>query len=58
MGFCHRCGEITRGKCVKCGGRPVESTISCLVAEAGGMSIIDKWQSQYVFPLIKEKIVY
>ncbi|RCH88717.1 hypothetical protein CU097_005933 [Rhizopus azygosporus] len=47
MGFCHRCGEITRGKCVKCGGRPVESTISCLVAEAGGMSIIDKWQSQY-----------
>ncbi|KAG1459138.1 hypothetical protein G6F46_006342 [Rhizopus delemar] len=47
MGFCHRCGEITRGKCSKCGGRSVESTISCLVSEVGGVSIVDKWQSQY-----------
>lgn len=23
MGFCHRCGEITAGKCSKCGGRSV-----------------------------------
>lgn len=23
MGFCHRCGEITLGKCGKCGGRSV-----------------------------------
>ncbi|KAI9269836.1 hypothetical protein BY458DRAFT_185208 [Sporodiniella umbellata] len=47
MGFCQRCGEITRGKCTRCGGRSVESTISCLVSEMGGVSIVDRWQSQY-----------
>lgn len=26
MGFCHRCGEITAGKCGKCGGRSVGKT--------------------------------
>ncbi|KAG1464442.1 hypothetical protein G6F56_005086 [Rhizopus delemar] len=58
MGFCQRCGDITRGKCTKCGGRSVESTISCLVSEMGGVSIVDKWQSQYAGTILApEEIV-
>ncbi|CAO3697355.1 unnamed protein product [Rhizopus stolonifer] len=58
MGFCQRCGDITRGKCTKCGGRSVESTISCLVSEMGGVSIVDKWQSQYACTILApEEIV-
>ncbi|KAI8084338.1 uncharacterized protein B0P05DRAFT_535139 [Gilbertella persicaria] len=46
MGFCQRCGEITSGKCKKCGGRSVASTINCLAAD-GSISVVDRWQSQY-----------
>ncbi|KAI9476492.1 MAG: hypothetical protein EXX96DRAFT_577346 [Benjaminiella poitrasii] len=46
MGFCQRCGEITAGKCKRCGGRSVESTISTLISE-GVISVVDRWQSQY-----------
>ncbi|KAI7901137.1 uncharacterized protein BX663DRAFT_553383 [Cokeromyces recurvatus] len=47
MGFCNRCGEITTGKCKKCGGRSVESTISSLISERNTVSVVDRWQSQY-----------
>ncbi|KAI9365829.1 hypothetical protein BD770DRAFT_377343 [Pilaira anomala] len=46
MGFCQRCGEITTGKCSKCGGRSVASTISTLISESG-MDRSDRWQTQY-----------
>ncbi|KAI8986372.1 hypothetical protein BDB01DRAFT_606772 [Pilobolus umbonatus] len=54
MGFCRRCGEIAAGRCGKCGGRSVESTISCLVTE-GGVSIVDRWQSQYADTILAEE---
>lgn len=27
MGFCQRCGDITTGKCSKCGGRSVRNVL-------------------------------
>ncbi|GAN09966.1 hypothetical protein MAM1_0307d09499 [Mucor ambiguus] len=56
MGFCQRCGEITAGKCSKCGGRSVQSTISSLVSE-GGVSVIDRWQSQYAGTILSPEEV-
>ncbi|KAI8975529.1 hypothetical protein BDF20DRAFT_879200 [Mycotypha africana] len=47
MGFCKFCGEISQGKCAKCGGRAVESIISCMISDAGRVSIVDRWQSRY-----------